>query len=94
MANGLGIVSSERVRFDRPVEYVFAVLSILALVGPICALIALRMTGPYVQNTAMSLARPRSHWSCQVQLRPETRGFRCNLCVSLVILIGPGPPGS
>jgi hypothetical protein len=53
--NKLGIEYMQRVKFNRPVEYLFALLSIVSIVGPIYVLIALE-TSQYFQNTAVLIS--------------------------------------
>lgn len=43
----------QRARYNRAVEYLFAVFSIIVLIGPIYVLNAIHKADPYVQTTAV-----------------------------------------
>lgn len=53
IGNPLRIQLYQRIRFNRGVEYLFAIFSITLLVGPIYILILIQDTSQYVQNTAV-----------------------------------------
>lgn len=56
LGNPLNIKLYQRIKFNRGVEYLFALFSIMSLIGPIYILIVMQNANQYVQNTAVFIS--------------------------------------